>query len=224
MGEHITLTARDGFKLGAYVARPAGQPKGGIVVIQEIFGVNHHIRATADRYAAEGYLAVAPAIYDRAHKDYESGYDQPDVQAGFAIRQKLKDDEIMLDIAAALAEAAKGGKVGVVGYCFGGTMTFLSACNLPGVAASVAYYGGGLAKVCDQKPKAPTMLMFGETDHSIPPADVEKIKAARPDCECHVFKNAGHGFNCDERGAYNKEAADAARSLAFAFFASHLHA
>ena len=222
MGEHVELTAKDGAKIGAYVAKPAGKPKGGIVVIQEIFGVNHHIRAVADQYAAQGYLAVAPAVYDRAQKGFDVGYEQADIQAGLAVRAKTKPEETVLDLEAAVAEASKGGKVGVVGYCLGGTLTFVAACKVPGVSAAVAYYGGQIATMCDQKPKAPTMMIFGETDHSIPMSDVEKIRAARPDCEIHVFKGAGHGFNCDERGAYDKEAADGARKLAYDFFAKHL--
>ncbi len=222
MGENITLTASDGVKIGAYVARPAGKPKGGMVVIQEIFGVNHHIRATADLYAAQGYLAVAPAIYDRVQKDFESGYEQADVQAGVAIRQKCKNEDILKDIGAAVAEAAKGGKVGIVGYCLGGSMAFASACGVPGLSAAVGYYGGQIAAMADQKPKCPTILFFGETDHSISMADVDKIKAARPDVESTVFPGVGHGFNCDERGAYNKEAADKARKMALDFFAKHL--
>ena len=222
MGEHIELTARDGVKIGAYLARPTGAPKGGIVVIQEIFGVNHHIRATADLYASHGYVAVAPAIYDRVQKNYETGYEQADVQAGAALRGKCKNEDFMADIAAAIAKASEGGKVGIVGYCLGGTLTFLSACNLSGLSAAVGYYGGGIAAACEQKPKVPTVLFFGETDHSIPMSDVEKIKAARPEVESHVFMGVGHGFNCDERGAYNKEAADAARKIALDHFAKHL--
>ncbi len=222
MGEHIVLTAKDGFKLGAYVAKPAGKPKGGVVVIQEIFGVNHHIRADADRYAAAGYLAIAPQVYDRAQKDYESGYEQADVQAGAALRGKIKNEDMLADIEAAVKEASKVGKVGVVGYCLGGTMTFAAACHVPGVSAAVAYYGGQIAKMSADKPKCPIIAFFGETDHSIPMSDVDAIKAARPEMECTVFKGAGHGFNCDERGAYNQEACDKARSMAHAFFAKHL--
>ena len=221
MGEHITLSAEDGVTIGAYVAKPAGAPRGGIVVIQEIFGVNHHIRAVADSYAAQGYLAVAPALYDRVQPDYESGYEQADMQAGVATRGKTDAGKVMLDVKAAVAEAAKAGKVGVVGYCWGGTLAFASAVNLPGVAAASGYYGAGVAAMCDKVPVAPTILHFGETDHSIPMADVEKIKAARPETPVYVYA-AGHGFNCDERGSYNKECADVARQRTYDFFAKHV--
>ena len=221
MGEHITLTAEDGVTIGAYVAKPAGAPRGGIVVIQEIFGVNHHIRAVADSYAAQGYLAVAPALYDRAQPNYESGYTQPEVQAGAAIRGKLDNAKIVLDLEAAVAEAAKGGKVGVVGYCFGGTMTYLAACKIAGVAAASSYYGGGACAMAGDKPACPTIMHFGETDHSIPMADVEKFKAARPETPVYVYP-AGHGFNCDERGSWHAESAELARSRTLGHFAKNL--
>ncbi len=221
MGETIHLTAEDGVKISAYVAKPAGAPRGGIVVLQEIFGVNHHIRAVADRYAAEGYLAVAPALYDRVQPGYESGYEQPDMQAGVATRAKTDPAKVLLDVKAAVVEASKAGKVGVVGYCWGGTLAFSAAVNIPGVAAASGYYGAGIAAMCDHAPKAPTILHFGETDHSIPLADVEKIKAARSDVQVFVY-GAGHGFNCDERGAYHKDSADLARERTYEFFAKHV--
>ncbi len=221
MGETVTLTAEDGAKFSAYVAKPAGKPRGGVVVIQEIFGVNHHIRAVADRYAAEGYLAVAPALYDRVQGGYETGYNQEDVQAGMATRAKTDPAKVLLDVKAAVAEAGKAGKVGVVGYCWGGTLAYAAAVNIPGVAAASGYYGAGVAAMCDQAPKVPTILHFGETDHSIPMADVEKVKAARPDVPVYVYA-AGHGFNCDERGAYHKESADLARQRTYDLFAKHV--
>ncbi len=217
MGETITLTAEDGIKIGAYVAKPSGTPRGGIVVLQEIFGVNHHMRAVADRYAAQGYLAVAPALYDRVQPNYESGYEQPDMQAGVAIRGKTDPAKVMLDVAAAIAEAAKGGKVGVVGYCWGGTLAFASAVNLKGISAAVGYYGAGIAAMADQTPKVPTVLHFGEKDHSIPLSDVEKIRHAQPEVPVYLYA-AGHGFNCDERGAYDAAAAELARERTYAHF------
>jgi carboxymethylenebutenolidase len=221
MGENITLTTEDGAKIGGYVAKPAGKPRGGIVVVQEIFGVNHHIRAVADRYAAQGYLAVAPALYDRVQPNYESGYEQPDVQAGVAIRAKTEHAKVMLDVKAAIAEAAKGGKVGIVGYCWGGTLAYAAAVEFPGVAAASSYYGAGVAAMADKKPVAPTIIHFGDTDHSIPMSDVEKVKAARPETPVYVY-SAGHGFNCDERGAFNKAAAELASQRTAEFFAKHI--
>ena len=221
MGEKITLTAKDGVKIGGYIAHPAGKPKGGVVVIQEIFGVNQHIRKMVDFYASQGYLAVAPALYDRAQPNYESGYTQPEVQAGAAIRGKLDNAGIVADLEAAVAEAAKGGKVGVVGYCFGGTMTYLSACKIAGVSAASAYYGGGACAMAGDKPACPTIMHFGETDHSIPMADVEKFKAARPETPVYVYP-AGHGFNCDERGSWHAESAELARKRTLEHFAKNL--
>ena len=221
MGETITLTTKDGVKINAYVAKPAGAPKAGVVVIQEIFGVNQHVRAVADQYAAQGYLAVAPALYDRVQPGYESGYTQPDVQAGVAIRGKTDHAKVLLDLEAAVTEAAKGGKVGVVGYCWGGTLAFAAACHVPGVAAASGYYGGGVVNMAGDKPNAPTIMHFGDTDHSIPMTDVEKFKAMRPDVPVYVYP-AGHGFNCDERGSYDKASADLARQRTYEFFAKHL--
>ncbi len=221
MGESITLTASDGVSIGAYKAQPSGKPKGGIVVIQEIFGVNHHIRAVADLYAAQGYLAVAPALYDRVEPNFECGYAPADIQTGAAIRGKTDHAKVLLDLAAAVKEAAKGGKVGVVGYCWGGTLTFAAACHIPGIAAGSGYYGGGVVNMAGDAPKAPVIMHFGETDHSIPMTDVEKFKALRPEVPVYVYPS-GHGFNCDERGAYHKESADLARSRTLEFFAKHL--
>ena len=186
MGEHIKLTASDGVSIGAYVAKPAGTPKGGIVVIQEIFGVNHHIRAVADFYASQGYLAVAPAVYDRVEPDFECGYTQDDVKTGAGIRGKLDNAKLMLDLNAAVAEAAKAGKVGVVGYCFGGTMAYASACHIGGVAAASCYYGGGACAMANDKPKCPVIMHFGETDASIVNVSVPFTGCPSADTTCHV--------------------------------------
>ena len=207
-GKDITIKGPDG-SFGGYLASPASGHGPGVVVIQEIFGVNQHIRKMVDFYASQGYLAVAPALYDRAQPNYESGYTQPEVQAGAAIRGKLDNAKIVLDLEAAVAEAAKGGKVGVVGYCFGGTMTYLAACKIAGVAAASSYYGGGACAMAGDKPNCPTIMHFGETDHSIPMADVEKFKAARPEVPVYVYP-AGHGFNCSERGAFHEPSRDLA--------------
>lgn len=221
MGEKITLTCKDGQKIGAYVARPAGAAKGGIVVLQEIFGANQHIRKTADLYAAEGYLAIAPALFDRVEPGLELGYTGDDPKKGMETRGKTELPKTLMDIEAAIDAVKDAGKVGVVGYCWGGTLAYASAVNLPGVAAAVGYYGGGIAGMSDKKPNAPTMLHFGEKDHSISMADVEKVKANQPDIPVFVYP-AGHGFNCDERASFDRESADLARSRTLAFFAKHL--
>ncbi len=206
LGTHITLTASDGFKLGAYRAEPQGKPKGGIVVIQEIFGVNHHIRAVCDRFAALGYVAVAPAVFDRMQPNFETGYSPEEIAQARTLIPKIDWGKMLLDVAAAIGSAKSGGKVGIVGFCMGGTVAFLAAGKLDGLSAAIGYYGGQIAKNVDVKPKVPTLLHFGDQDQSIPMSDVELIKQKRPDCEIHVYQGAGHGFSCDERGSYNEPA------------------
>jgi carboxymethylenebutenolidase len=221
MGEKITLTCKDGQKIGAYLARPAGPAKGAIVVLQEIFGANQHIRKTADLYAAEGYLAIAPALFDRVEPGLELGYTGDDPKKGIETRGKTELPKTLLDIEASVEAVKAAGKVGVVGYCWGGTLAYATAVNLPGVAAAVGYYGGGIAAMSDKKPQIPIMLHFGEKDHSISMADVEKVKANQPQIPVFVYP-AGHGFNCDERASFDKENADLARSRTLAFFAKQL--
>ena len=220
MGEHIRLTARDGVEIGAYKAVPNGTPKGGLVVVQEIFGVNHHIRNVADKFAALGYLAIAPAVFDRVHPNFEVGYTADDVAKGREVRGKASMEHMMLDVEAAAIAAGSAGKVGIVGYCLGGTLAYAAAVKLPQIGLAVGYYGGGIAGMCDEAPKVPTMLHFGERDHSIPMADVEKIKQARPEVPVYVYA-ADHGFSCDERGSFDKTASDLALTRTLAFFDAH---
>jgi len=223
MGEHVTLTCKDGQKIGAYVAKPTGTAKGAVVVLQEIFGANQHIRKTADLYASNGYLAIAPALYDRVEPNVELGYTGDDPKKGMEIRAKTELPKTLLDIEAAVDYVKSAGKVGVVGYCWGGSLTFAAACKIPGVAAAAGYYGGQIAgSMLDLKPAAPVILHFGENDHGIPLTDVEKIKAAFPDVPVYVYPGAGHGFNCDERASFQKEAADLARTRTLDFFAKQL--
>ncbi len=221
MNQTIKLETGDGVIIDAYRAEPAGQPKGGIVVLQEIFGVNAHIRRVADGFAAEGYLVIAPALFDRAKPGVELDYVAPDIQTGVGYVGQIPPEKTMLDVAAAVVAAAEGGKVGVVGYCWGGSLAFAAACNVPGVAAAVGYYGGNIAKMLDQRPKVPLMLHFGERDDHIPMSDVDKIKAALPDVPVHTY-DAGHGFNCDARGSYDKASATEALARTLAFFGQHL--
>ncbi|MBI1778121.1 MAG: dienelactone hydrolase family protein [Proteobacteria bacterium] len=220
MSETITLTASDGFKLGCYIARPQGKPKAGLVVIQEIFGVNNHMRGVADGFAKDGYLAVTPAIFDRVKPGIELGYGPDDVAKGRDIRGATDLDKVMLDLAAAVKQAKPAGKVGVVGYCWGGTLAFLGGQRL-GVDAAVGYYGGGMVPFADAKTTAPTMLHFGEKDTGIPLSDVEIVRKKRPEVEIHLYP-AGHGFNCDERGSYDASATKLARERTIAFFKKHL--
>ena len=222
MGENSMLTAEDGHRLAAYRATPSGTPRGGLVVVQEIFGVNSHIKRTCDGFAADGYVALAPALFDRVERDYTTGYSPADVERGRAVRGKLTIDDAVKDVRAAVRELAKAGaKVGVVGYCFGGTIAWLAATRIDGVAAAVGYYGGGVADAAQEKPRCPVLLHFGETDASIPKEHWEKVRATQPGVPVHVYP-AGHGFNCDERGSYHAESARLARERTLAFFRQHV--
>ena len=222
MGKHFTLTAADKHSLGAYRADPQGAPKGGIVVIQEIFGVNNHIRSVCDRFAAEGYVAVAPALFDRTVKDFQSGYSPEEVQKAREFIAKPDWDAMLRDTQAAVDEIKSLGALAVVGFCMGGTIAFLSATRINGLSASVCYYGGRIVAFADEKPKCATQMHFGDQDQSIPMADIETIKQKRPDCEIYVYEGAGHGFHCDERGSYNKASADVAWGRTTAFLAKHM--
>ncbi|MEA2783319.1 MAG: carboxymethylenebutenolidase [Rhodospirillaceae bacterium] len=221
MGAMIELTAKDGFTLGAYKAEPTGKAKGGLVVIQEIFGVNHHIRAVADRFAAQGYAVVAPALFDRAERGIDLGYDEGTIKRGIELRSKVKLEDTLLDIAAAIGELKGVGKIGVVGYCWGGSLAFLSATRLDGLACAVGYYGGMIAAHAEEKLKVPVLLHFGERDHGIPLSDVEKVKAARPEVQIYTYP-ADHGFSCDERGSFDKPSHQKALERTLAFFKQHL--
>lgn len=222
MGEHIKLKASDGFQLDAWLALPEGQPKGGIVVIQEIFGVNQHIREVTDGFALEGYAALAPAIFDRAQRGIELGYEGDDITRGAGIaRGKLEMADTMKDLQAAIDHVKQYGNVGVVGYCFGGLLTWMCACQAEGLGCAVGYYGGGIAGAIQLNPRVPTMLHFGDKDAHIPLSDVNKIIEAHPDVEVHVYE-ADHGFNCDHRASYDEAASKLARTRTLDFFAGHL--
>jgi carboxymethylenebutenolidase len=222
MGQMITLTAEDGFTLSAYRAAPAGTPRAGLVIVQEIFGVNSHIQRVCDGYAADGYVALAPAIFDRVERDLNLGYAQQDIERGRAIRAKADLDHVLMDTRAAMrALAGQGLRVGVVGYCFGGTVAWLAATRLDGVAAAVGYYGGGIAQARDERPRCPVLLHFGETDQSIPKEDYEAVIRAHPEVPVHIYP-AGHGFNCDERASYHEPSARLARERTLEFLRRHL--
>ena len=220
MGETIHLKAADGFSFSAYVTGPANATKG-VVVVQEIFGVNHHIREMADRFAELGYAVVAPALFDRAQKGVELGYTQDDIGKGRELRMKLSDPQVMLDIEAS-ADHLAGKKLGIVGYCFGGTVAWWGATRTSKFSASSCWYGGGIPGTKDETPHCPVQMHFGEKDASIPMSDVDAVRAAQPKCEVYVYMGAQHGFGCDERGSFSAPDYKLAQKRTAEFFATHL--
>ena len=223
MGQWIQLTASDGFQLGAYRADPAGpeKPRGGLVVAQEIFGVNSHIRAVCEGFAADGYVAIAPALFDRYERSLDIGYTPEDIARGRELKARAGTDAALHDIAAARDAAASVGRVGVVGYCWGGFITWMSASRLPGFTCAVAYYGGGILDASGEQPKCPVMAHFGDRDSMIPVAGVGKLAAAHPEAQVFVYP-ADHGFNCDQRKSYEAAAAKLARERTLAFLRQNL--
>jgi carboxymethylenebutenolidase len=222
MGKDIKLTASDNFQLGGYRADPAGAPKGAVVVIQEIFGVNHHIRAVCDRLAGEGYVAIAPAIFDRTEPNFQCGYSPDEIATARKFIASPDWDAMLRDTQAAIDAVKNVGPVGIIGFCLGGSVAYAAATKLSGLSAAIGYYGGAIVRFAGDKPKVPTQLHFGEKDAGIPLTDVEAIKAKRPDVEVHVYPGAQHGFHCDERASYDKANADIAWPRSMAFFAKHL--
>ena len=223
MGKHVSLTSADKFQLGGYRADASGAAKGGIVVIQEIFGVNHHIRAVCDRLAGEGYTALAPALFDRQVNNFESGYSPEEITEARKFVANPDWNAMLRDSQAAIDELKPGGRVAIMGFCMGGTVSFLAACRLTGLHAAVCYYGGQIARFADEKPRVPTLLHFGEKDASIPMSDVEAIKKKRgQDCDIYVYPEAQHGFHCDERGSYHEPSAKLAWQRTLQFMRKHL--
>jgi carboxymethylenebutenolidase len=220
-GTKIDLVSQDGHRFNAYKATPAGKPKGAIVVGPEIFGVNSHIRAVADGFAADGYVAIAPALFDRVERNYETGYEPDDIAAGRAVIGKLGWANTMKDVAATIEHARPYGKIALVGYCWGGTIAWLANARLSGLACTVAYYGGSIPAFIGEAPKLPIMLHFGEKDASIPLEKAREVATRYPDAES-FFYPAGHGFNCDQRGSYDAAAATLARTRTLAFLGKHL--
>jgi carboxymethylenebutenolidase len=226
MGQFTDIQSADGFVFPAYVAQPAGKPKGAVVVLQEIFGVNSHIRDVTDGYAADGYFAVAPSTFHRVKAGVDIGYTEDDMKAGMALKaavEALPAPGVLADIQAAVKHAAQAGKVGIVGYCWGGWLSWRSACLLDGLSAAVTYYGGGMTTPDEiaRQPKVPVLSHFGDQDRWISLESVEAFKQAHPEVEVQVYQ-ANHGFNCDRRAAYNPPAAKLARERTLAFFAKPL--
>ena len=221
MGKLIELTASDGHKLAAYRAEPTGKPRGGIVVIQEIFGVNSHVKSVADGFAEDGYVAIAPAMFDRVQRNFDVGYTPEDIAKGRELRPKITVDMAMKDAQAAVNEAKKAGKVGIVGYCWGGFVAWMASAKVSGLACAVPYYGGGILDNADIEPKVPVMGHFGEKDSMIPADGVRKLAEKHKKQQIYIYP-ADHGFNCDQRGSYHAPSAKQARERTLEFFRKHV--
>lgn len=228
MGQFVDLKSSDGFTFPAWVARPDTPPRGAVVVLQEIFGVNSHIRAVAERFAARGYLAVAPSTFHRVQHGVDLGYTPDDMKAGMELKaavEALPEPGVMRDIQTAIDHAAheSGRTVGMVGFCWGGLLTWRAACTLTGLSAAVPYYGGGMTtpEEVARHPTVPVLAHFGQRDHWIPVDSVQAFARAHPEVEVHIYE-ADHGFNCDQRGSYDEPSAMAARDRTLAFFDKHL--
>ena len=222
MGKMIELTASDGHKLSAYRADPQGRPRGALVVIQEIFGVNSHVKSVADGYAADGYLAIAPAMFDRVQKNVDLGYSPPDIEKGREIRAKITLDMAMKDAEAAVKAASGAGKIGIIGYCWGGFVAWMASAKVPGLSAAVVYYGGGVLDNTDIEPRVPVMGHFGEKDKGIPADGVRKLAEKHKKQQIFIYPGADHGFNCDQRGAYDAPSAKQARERTLGFLRRNL--
>jgi carboxymethylenebutenolidase len=222
VSETVRLKANDGHELDTYVSWPSDPPIAGLVVIQEAFGVNRHIRSVADGFAKDGFLAVAPALFDRIQPGVELGYDPADLQKGIALARQSNTADAVTDVAAALEYLRKqtARKCGVIGYCFGGTMAWLAAARLD-PSATVGYYGGHIAHFAHENPSCPVMLHFGTLDKHIPKADVDRVGIAHPDVQIYWYE-ADHGFNCDARASFDGAAAKQARERSLEFLRKHL--
>ena len=220
MGQFTTIMARDGHEFQAWLAAPPGRPHGALLVIQEIFGVNSHIRKLTDQFAAGGYTAIAPSLFDRVRRGIELGYTAADMQEGSGYVKQLDPEATRRDLAAALAVVKHSGRAGAVGYCWGGSLAYLAAGQLP-LACAVVYYGRVMSYL-DQKPRCPVMYHYGTEDKSIPLADVERIRAAYPQAPVYTYEGAGHGFNCEQRASYDPQAAALARTRTLEFFARYV--
>ncbi len=216
----IKLTAADGHEFSAYRAGPEDATRG-LVVVQEIFGVNSHMRFASDALAAAGFAVICPALFDRAEKDVELGYTAEDVQAGIALRARVTDAQVMLDIEAAVA-ALGTAATGIIGYCWGGTIAWWGATQSHSFRAAAGWYGGGISATKTATPNCPVQLHFGAEDHGIPLADVDAIRAAQPGVEVFVYEGAGHGFGCEQRGSFDQKSFDLAQSRSLDFFRKHL--
>ena len=224
MGTTVQLTTADGNTLNAYRSEPEGSPKGAIIVVQEIFGVNDHIRGVADGYAREGYVAIAPALFDRVRDGVELDYDEAGIDVGRKIAfEDVTMDQVMIDVEAACDEVSAAGKIGIVGYCWGGSICYVAAARLSNkISAASGYYGGQIMPHIEEQPTAPLVLHFGAEDAGIPLENVRTIDERWPEIDVHIYDGAGHGFNCDARGSYAANSAALALERTLTHFAQHL--
>jgi carboxymethylenebutenolidase len=220
MGEFTTLMARDGHEFNAWLAAPSGPTRGAVVIAQEIFGVNRHIRGVADGFAAEGFVTIAPCLFDRIRRGIELGYSEAEVQQGRGYRMQIPKDKTLLDLTACINVTRHAGRVSIVGYCWGGTLAYIAACELP-VFCAVSYYGGQIKDHLEKSPRRPVMYHFGEKDPHIPPSDVDVIRAADPNGIFHLYP-ADHGFNCEERNTYDAASATLARERTLQFLTAQM--
>ena len=220
MGEFTTLMARDGHEFNAWLVAPTGPARGAVVIAQEIFGVNHHIRGVAEGFAAAGFVTIAPCLYDRIRRGIELGYSEAETQEGRGYRLQIPKEKTLLDLGASISVVKHSGRVAVVGYCWGGTLAYLAACELP-VFCAVSYYGGQIKDHLGKSPRRPVLYHFGEKDPYIPASDIEKIRAADPTGEFHLYP-ADHGFNCEERGSYEPASARLALERTHAFLTAQM--
>ncbi|MBV9619893.1 MAG: dienelactone hydrolase family protein [Gammaproteobacteria bacterium] len=218
MGEYTTIMARDGHEFQAWLAAAPGRPRGALVILQEIFGVNSHIRAVADGYAADGYTVIAPSLFDRVRRGIELGYSAAEMQEGAGYRSQLQPETTLKDVAAAQAVVKHSGRAAVIGYCWGGSIAYLCATQLP-FAGAVVYYGK-VSAYLEQKPRCPLLFHYGAQDPSIPAQEVERVRAARvPPAQLYVYEDAGHGFNREGSDSYRPAAAALARQRTLEFTA-----
>lgn len=218
----MKITAKDGHAFSAYCAKPQGAPRGGLLVIQEFFGVNGHIRRVCDQYAADGYFVLSPAIFDRVERDVELGYDEAGMNKGRELRAKLDLSKCMLDIQATIDAAATAGKIAALGYCWGGSLAYIAAARLNGLACAIGYYGAQIAAHVNETPRVPVMLHYAETDEYLPQSDIEKVRDAHPSIVIYQYPGTEHGFNCDDRRFYEPKSAALARERTLAFLAQHV--
>lgn len=218
----VKVTAKDGHVFSAYCVKPQGAPRGGLIVIQEFFGVNGHIRRVCDQYAADGYLALSPAIFDRVERDVELGYDEAGMNKGRELRAKLDLAKCMVDIQAAIDAAASAGKVAALGYCWGGSLAYIASARLTGLAGAIGYYGAQIAAHASETPRVPVMLHYAEKDEYLPQSDVEKVRTAQPSVVIYQYPGTEHGFNCDDRRFYEPKSAAIARERTLSFLGKHV--